>query len=332
VSSPGQRERRSPEPGVFISYRRSETSGYAGRLYDALAEHFGAERVFMDVTMEAGIDYTVVIGDAIGSCGAVIALIGGQWLTVTDERGNRRIDDPADLHRVEIESALDRGVRVFPALVQGARMPTVEELPEPLRPLARRQAVELSDGRWDFDVSRLTHVLERVLGTEGPGEGIVARARRRVRRAIAGVRRAAMAHPWRVAYPLGLATAGLAALAVLAAIAAFSASDLPQIGALNYHRPPGSRIATCNLAVTTPRYAIEGVDWLIRGSQLDHQQDPPWECGNFGKNTWDTCFSHSRAQRVPPGDNQLTAVVTDKGDHTVRKTFTVQTACPKTKK
>ena len=56
MSSPGHRERRPPEPGVFISYRRSETSGYAGRLYDALAEHFGAERVFMDVTMEAGID------------------------------------------------------------------------------------------------------------------------------------------------------------------------------------------------------------------------------------------------------------------------------------
>ena len=332
MSSPGHRERRPPEPGVFISYRRSETSGYAGRLYDALAEHFGAERVFMDVTMEAGIDYTVRIGDAIGSCGALIAVIGDEWLTVTDERGNRRIDDPADLHRVEIESALDRGVRVFPALVQGARMPTVEELPEPLWPLGRRQAVELSDGRWDYDVGRLTAVLERVLGTQdGPGESIVARARRRVRRAIAGVRRAAMAHPWRVAYPLGLATAALAALVVLAATGAFSgpqASDLPQIGALHYQPPkPGSSIATCHLAVTS-RYAISGVDWEIRGSRLDHQQDPPFECGNRGENTWDTCFSHSRAQRVPPGDNRLTAVVADRGDHTVRKTFTVRTACP----
>ena len=286
----------------------------------------------MDVTMEAGIDYTVRIGDAIGSCGALIAVIGDEWLTVTDERGNRRIDDPADLHRVEIESALDRGVRVFPALVQGARMPTVEELPEPLWPLGRRQAVELSDGRWDYDVGRLTAVLERVLGTQdGPGESIVARARRRVRRAIAGVRRAAMAHPWRVAYPLGLATAALAALVVLAATGAFSgpqASDLPQIGALHYQPPkPGSSIATCHLAVTS-RYAISGVDWEIRGSRLDHQQDPPFECGNRGENTWDTCFSHSRAQRVPPGDNRLTAVVADRGDHTVRKTFTVRTACP----
>lgn len=335
MSGPGHRERRAPEPGVFISYRRSETSGYAGRLYDALAERFGAERVFMDVTMEAGVDYTVLIGDAIGSCGALIALIGAQWLTVTDERGNRRIDDPADLHRVEIESALDRDVRVFPALVQGARMPAVEELPESLWSLGRRQAVELSDGRWDYDVSRLTAVLERVLSTEaGPGEGIVARARRRVRRAIAGVRRAGMTHPWRVAYPLGLATAGLVALVVLAATGAFSgpkASDLPQIGALHYHAPkPGSSIATCRLAVTS-RYTISGVDWEIRGSRLDHQQDPPFECGNRGQNTWDTCFSHSRGQPVPPGENRLTAVVADRGGHTVRKTFTVRTACPSKK-
>jgi hypothetical protein len=318
--------------GVFISYRRSETSGYAGRLYDALSEHFGAERIFMDVTMEAGIDYTVRIGDAVGSCGALIALIGAQWLTVTDEHGKRRIDDPADLHRIEIESALARDVRVIPALVQGARMPTVEQLPESLWPLVRRQAVELSDGRWEYDVKRLATVLERVLGEEGgPGEGLVTRARRRVRHAIAAVRRAAAAHPWRVAYPLGLLTAGVIALVVLAATGAFSgpkASELPHIGALNYRAPPpGSSLATCRLTVTS-RYTISGVDWEIRGSRLDHQQDPPFECGNRGENTWDTCFSHSRAQRVPPGENRLTAVVADRGGHTVRKTFTVRTTCP----
>lgn len=318
--------------GVFLSYRRSETSGYAGRLYDALSEHFGAERIFMDVTMEAGIDYTVRISDVVGSCGALIALIGAQWLTVTDEHGGRRIDDPADLHRIEIESALARDVRVIPALVQGARMPTVDQVPESLRPLVRRQAVELSDGRWDYDVTRLIDVLERVLGDDGRTDaGFLTRARRRARRAVVGVRRAAVAHPWRVAYPLGLLTAGLVALVVLAATGAFSgpkASDLPHIGALNYRAPrPGSSLASCRLAVNS-RYTISGVDWEIRGSRLDHQQDPPFECGNRGENTWDTCFSHSRAQRVPPGENRLTAVVADRGGHTVRKTFTVRTACP----
>ena len=113
----------TPTASIFISYRRRETAGHAGRLYDGLVEHFGAERVFMDVTMEPGVDFAETIQAAVGSCGALVALIGEEWLTVTDARGQRRIDDPADVHRMEIEAALDRRVRLIPTLVQDARMP-----------------------------------------------------------------------------------------------------------------------------------------------------------------------------------------------------------------
>ena len=153
----------TPKASIFISYRRRETAGHAGRLYDGLVEHFGAERVFMDVTMEPGVDFAETIQAAVGSCGALVALIGEEWLTVTDARGQRRIDDPADVHRMEIEAALDRRVRLIPTLVQDARMPGAGDLPEALEPLVRRQAVELSDQRWDYDVNRLVAVLERVL-------------------------------------------------------------------------------------------------------------------------------------------------------------------------
>ena len=120
----------------------------------------------MDVTMEPGVDFAEHIQHAVGSCGALIALIGEEWLTIADADGTRRIDDPTDIHRLELEAALARGVRVIPALVQDAELPAPEQLPGPLRPLVARQSVELSDDRWDYDVSRLVDVLERVLSEE----------------------------------------------------------------------------------------------------------------------------------------------------------------------
>ena len=100
-AGPRDTERRpgSSKARIFISYRRRETAGHAGRLYDGLVERFGDERVFMDVTMEPGVDFAETIQDAVGSCGALVALIGEEWHTVRDARGNRRIDDPADIHR-----------------------------------------------------------------------------------------------------------------------------------------------------------------------------------------------------------------------------------------
>jgi hypothetical protein len=104
-----------------------------------------------------------VIIRAVGSCDVLLALIGNEWLTITDAHGRRRLDNSDDFVRLEIEAALSRGVRVIPVLVNEARMPRAEELPDSLAALVRRQALELSPARFDFDTSRLLKVLDRVL-------------------------------------------------------------------------------------------------------------------------------------------------------------------------
>jgi hypothetical protein len=152
---------------IFISYRREDASGYAGRLNDALGQHFGADRVFMDVdSIGYGVDFVEVVEKAVSSCQILIALIGKRWLDVTDKQGRRRLDNPQDLVRVEIETALKRGIKVIPTTVQDAAMPTADVLPEPLTKLARRNAIELSDTRWRYDVRLLIETLEKELGLE----------------------------------------------------------------------------------------------------------------------------------------------------------------------
>jgi hypothetical protein len=149
---------------IFISYRREETAYPAGWLYDRLADRYGGGQVFKDVdSIQLGDDFVEVITRAVGSCDVLLALIGDQWLTVTDEHGRRRLDDPDDFVRLEIEAALTRKVRVIPILVDGARMPRADELPDSLAKLVRRQALELSPARFEFDTSRLLKVLDWTL-------------------------------------------------------------------------------------------------------------------------------------------------------------------------
>ena len=152
---------------IFLCYRRDDTAGYAGRLYDRLAARFGADRVFMDIDgIDLGTDFVEEIEKAVGSCKIQIVLIGKRWLTLTDNQGNRRLDDPEDYVRLEIESALKRKIRVIPALVAGAEMPGLESLPESLKPLRRRQGIEISHAGFDGDVAQLIKRLERILGEE----------------------------------------------------------------------------------------------------------------------------------------------------------------------
>jgi hypothetical protein len=152
-------------PGrIFISYRREETAYPAGWLFDRLADRFGGGQVFKDVdSIQLGDDFVEVITRAVGSCDVLLALIGDEWLTITDEHGRRRLDNPDDFVRLEIEAALVRKVRVIPILVDGARMPRADELPDSLSKLVRRQALELSPSRFDFDTSRLLRVLDTTL-------------------------------------------------------------------------------------------------------------------------------------------------------------------------
>ena len=152
-----------PGGRIFISYRREETAYPAGWLYDRLRVRY-AGQVFKDVdSIEPGDDFVEAITRAVASCDVLLALIGDQWLTVTSADGRRRIDDPEDFVRVEIEAALTRNVRVIPILIDGARMPRSEELPENLARLVRRQALDLSPSRFDSDLSRLLKVLDATL-------------------------------------------------------------------------------------------------------------------------------------------------------------------------
>jgi len=156
---------------IFISYRREETAYPAGWLYDRLADRFADGQVFKDVdSIKLGDDFVEVISAAVGSCDVLLALIGDQWLTITDEHGRRRLDDPDDFVRLEIQAALTRNVRVIPILVDGARMPRADELPGSLAKLVRRQALELSPARFDFDTGRLLRVLDNALAEVRAGQ------------------------------------------------------------------------------------------------------------------------------------------------------------------
>jgi TIR domain len=306
---------------IFISYRRRETAGHAGRLYDGLSEHFGHDRVFMDLTMEPGVDFAETINEAVGGCGALVALIGDEWLTVTDERGQRRIDDPADIHRLEIEAALDRNVLVIPALVQDARMPTEEELPDGLDPLVRRHAVELSDQRWDYDVGRLIGVLERALREERVSRRLTTRARR-----------LAFRYRGRVGFAAGAATM-LAVVGTALAATGYFDSPLLRVTSFEYTPPPpGGKFAERCVVRAESDYRVKNARFVVNGNEansLNEQTSPPWQCDNTGKNRWNTCFGHSPGHPLDPArPHTVTATVTDTQGNTASRTRTVDTSCP----
>ncbi|MBC7944589.1 MAG: toll/interleukin-1 receptor domain-containing protein [Burkholderiales bacterium] len=149
---------------IFISYRRDDSAGYARAIYDQFVQHFSIERVFMDVdAIEPGHPFDEAIERAVGQCEILLAVIGKRWLG--QQAGTSpRINDPKDYVRLEIGAALSRNIRVVPVLLDGASMPTEEELPEPLRALARRNAIEISNSRFKSDVERLIAAVRKALG------------------------------------------------------------------------------------------------------------------------------------------------------------------------
>src|SRR5271165_7000095 len=142
--------------GIYISYRRTESAAYAGRLFDHLSQHFGPGSVFMDIQggITRGQEFPRAIESALNACNVALVVIGSTWAT-SGKDGRRRLDDPEDWVRLEVAAALRRNVLVVPVLVEGARLPDPTCLPEELRPLCQRHACELSDLRWAFDVGEL---------------------------------------------------------------------------------------------------------------------------------------------------------------------------------
>ena len=146
---------------IFICYRRGSSSGWAGRLSQALRSAFGDTSVFMDIeALAPGADFVIALENALRSCDCFLSLIGPDWVSITDEAGRRRLDDPHDFVRLELSTALQRNVDVIPVLVGGARIPKAEELPEPLVDLTRRQVHELTDTRWDYDCQNLIYAIK----------------------------------------------------------------------------------------------------------------------------------------------------------------------------
>ena len=146
---------------IFISYRRDDSEGEAGRLFDDLTRAFGDEAVFMDVAgIKPGMDFRKAIEDNVSSCGVFLAIVGPTWASIADANGQRRLEDPNDFVALEIASALKREVPVIPVLVHDAKMPSADLLPEALKPFAYRNSVELTHTRWSSDVALLIEALK----------------------------------------------------------------------------------------------------------------------------------------------------------------------------
>ncbi len=151
--------------GIFISYRRADSAGWADRLADLLGKSFGADALFMDIhAIEPGMDFVEALTTRLCSCDVLLAVIGPHWVTAQDTLGRRRLDNPTDYVRLEIATALQRHIRVIPVLVGGATMPPMADVPAALGRLVRRQAHELSDTRWEYDAHQLVVTLEKALG------------------------------------------------------------------------------------------------------------------------------------------------------------------------
>lgn len=149
---------------LFLSYRRDDTAGRAGRLFDGLTQRLGPGQVFQDVEAIApGLDFERAVADSLESADASVVVIGPQWATVTEPGGARRLDRADDFVRLEVGVALRSERPVVPVLVGGAQMPRAEELPDELRPLLKRQAFTVRDGEWNGDVDDLVRDLRSQL-------------------------------------------------------------------------------------------------------------------------------------------------------------------------
>ena len=191
-----------------MSYRREDTAWAARWLFDQLTNHFGTDQVFKDVDwLEPGDDFVRVITSAVETCHVFLVLIGRQWLTLTDQDGQQRLDNSDDFVRLEIETALARNIRIIPILIDGTRMPRADQLPRSLVELANRHALELSQDRGGRDFRRLLEVLQGAIATAKQlarqQAEEAARRNRRIEQLQTQLRERAAALDWDAAVTLG---------------------------------------------------------------------------------------------------------------------------------
>ena len=152
-------------PGkIFINYRRDDAIAAAGRLHDRLAQAFGRKNLFMDVDhIPAGVDFIGYLEAQVASCEVFLAVMGPNWIDARDDAGRRRIENPEDFVTIEIAAALARDIRVIPVLIDGARIPKADELPDALKPLVRRNAVEVRNAQFGRDAEVLVEKVREAL-------------------------------------------------------------------------------------------------------------------------------------------------------------------------
>lgn len=202
---------------IFISYRREDSAGYAGRMYDTLRERFGQRSVFIDVDgIRPGDDFADAIGRTLRQCDVLLAVIGPHWTQATDAEGRPRLFNEGDFVRLEIESALAIDLRIVPVLVGRARMPDRSVVPESMWPILRRHATELNDVGWNDDLRALIEALPPVPSTAESRAGpSPIPSRRRQPSAIVPTRRRSPSGRRKVLTILGLAAALVVTLGIV---------------------------------------------------------------------------------------------------------------------
>jgi hypothetical protein len=152
-----------------MSYRRDDTSGDAGRIADRLRRDLGDDTVFMDVDgVRLGVDFVKHLTQEVAGCDVLLAVIGQDWISVADESGARRLDNPHDFVRIEIGAALQRDIPVIPILINGAKVPRLDQLPEDLAPLAVRNGLEVRHPSFHTDLDRLVREFKPTTPVKAP--------------------------------------------------------------------------------------------------------------------------------------------------------------------
>jgi Tol biopolymer transport system component len=200
--------------GIFISYRRSDNPDATGRLYDRLVGEFGKATVFKDVdSIPLGQDFRGHLNSIVGNCAVVLAIIGPRWIDARNEAGHRRLEDPDDFVRIELEAALSRDIPVVPVLVGHAAIPVASQLPETLAAMAFRQSIEVRpDPDFHNDATRLVTALHAIL--DPTAAAAKSSSSVNTRRAAATATQSARWLGWIVAAVLGLAVVALAVPAI----------------------------------------------------------------------------------------------------------------------
>jgi hypothetical protein len=158
---------------IFINYRRDDSGASAGRLHDRLAQTFGRKNLFMDVDhIPAGVDFVDYLPSQVAACDVFLAVIGPNWLDAKDDDGRRRLENPDDFVTIEIGAALARNIRVIPVLVDGATTPKADKLPDSIKPLVRRNAVEVRNKNFGRDANALVDKVREALKSPRPGMGL----------------------------------------------------------------------------------------------------------------------------------------------------------------